>query len=209
MGLIFRSAGFVYYLPTVVSLVLVPLLSLQFRWTEKDSDLVLRQICDMMQILLPICSIWWVYLMKREKLEGDGRELFRAYEPGWWGDLAESLLCLIWYWLHVALVILLHSIWFPAMNWAFLQILAESSFFTGLYLLLANTIRNTGISLMFLLLYYVIVAFLPVGSLHFQVSVFTLGEIPSGAQLGRDLWVAGLGWGFFLAGHWMGRRFRG
>jgi hypothetical protein len=207
MKLIFQSFGRLYALPCVVLFVIVPLISIRYKIILLNSQQCLCVITETMQTLLPICSVWWVYLMKREKLEGDGRELFRAYQPGWTEELVESLLCLVWFWIHIAVLLMVHAIWFSSMQWVFLQLLAESLLFTGLYLLVVNATGNTSISLMFLLIYYFLIAFLSVDTPIAKLSIFTLGEVASRwLLLHRYVWIAGLGGVFFLVGHWIGRK---
>ncbi|MCD8142469.1 MAG: hypothetical protein LUD83_04225 [Clostridiales bacterium] len=183
----FRNERVLYGIPLFMDGVLLPLIIWFFlnRFGAADSSYT---ITNLFQTLIPICAVWWVYLVIKESLEGNGREVLYAYEPGRTGIPLRCLIAMLWYLLHTALLFLLLAGRFwslgvqigMAQEW--LRIGAQSIFFAAFFYFLCILTRSSGASMMLTLIYYFMTAFFSQDNLFSVLSVFSMGALASASD---------------------------
>jgi hypothetical protein len=146
MKMIYKSFGRVYLFWTIFVLVVVPIINLRYMILFESVDACYELVCQILKIFLPVLSVWWAYFSMKESVEGDGKEVLWVYMAGNKGILKDVLIGWVWYVLHIVAVLLFHAIWFPSMQIVFLEILAQSLFFTGFFVLLTNVFKNAGMA---------------------------------------------------------------
>lgn len=209
LHLVYRSFGKAYYAPVCISLLLVPALTLRYCSAYEEINAAWALVHTTMQLLLPICSIWWVYFISREYLEGDGRELLVVYQSKYSARLCETMLTWIWYSLHLTVCILIHTIWFQNMGPALLQLLAQSLFFAGIYVFLAGATGNASFSFLGVVAYYFTTAFLSQGTILEKLAILDFSvDITYSLLLERYIIISAIGLLTFLIGIWLGYRRR-
>ncbi len=191
MSLVLKGAGKLYLLPVVVICILVPLMDARYFLLFEGADGSLPVVCGVMQRLMPLCAIWWVFLVQREYLEGEGKEILFMYSPRLQRLRWQILLSWLWFLLHLGVVLAVHSIWFDTMLWVFLQLVAESLVFVGLYILFTALLSNSGISLLLTAVYYFGISGFSDDTFLVHLNIFYF-DSPASADLilHRYLWVA-------------------
>lgn len=180
----FRNERVLYGIPLFIDAVLLPLVIwfILNRFGVSDG---IYTITNLFQTLIPICAVWWIYLVIKESLEGNGREVLYAYEPGRAGIPLRCLITILWYLLHIALLFLLLAWWFwslgvqigMAQEW--LRIGAQSIFFAAFFYFICILSRSSGVSMMLTLIYYFMTAFFSQDNLFSVISVFSMGALAS------------------------------
>lgn len=198
---VLRSVGKQRFLPGVIALLVVPAINLVYWFAEVDTQFSLPAITRNMQFLLPILSVWWIYFAIRERLEGVGREVLWAYQPSKAALVADLLLTWLWSAGHITLSVVIQTLWFSLPGPLLPQLLAQSLFFVGIFLLFATVSRSAGAGFLLILSYYVLTVFLSQGSILTNISVFLFDQmIGLDLLLGRYSIVAIIGVAAAFAG---------
>lgn len=177
----FRNGRVLYGIPLFIDAVLLPLVIRFFlnRFGAADGSYT---ITNLFQTLIPICAVWWIYLVIKESLEGNGREVLYAYAPDRTGIPLRCGITILWYLLHIALLFLLLAWWFwslgmqigMAQEW--LRVGTQSIFFAAFFYFLCILSRSSGASMMLTLIYYFMTAFFSQDNLFSGISVFSMGK---------------------------------
>lgn len=155
----FRNERVLYGIPLFIDAVLLPLIIwfILNRFGVSDG---IYTITNLFQTLIPICAVWWIYLVIKESLEGNGREVLYAYEPDRAGISVRCLITILWYILHVALLFSLLAWWFWSLGvqietvQEWLRISAQSIFYAALFYFICILSCSSGVSMMLTLIYY-------------------------------------------------------
>lgn len=132
---------------------------------------------ESIQMLIPIFSLWWIFLSFKEYIDGEGLEILYVYLPKRKSKLQDILLLFSWYALHVVLLHVALSLWFPFMLISCLQCLIQCCFFVMIYYALIFLLKTTTISYMILLVYYFMCMFFSSRTIFEIITVFSQGSI--------------------------------
>ncbi|WP_154668951.1 hypothetical protein [Bittarella massiliensis (ex Durand et al. 2017)] len=141
-----RGMGW-WYLPPLIALWLV-LPGMLAIWYHQDPLLAATSYLRLCEQVIPLFSVWWLVMARKEELTGDGRELLYIY-GGYRGRLGPVLFTLVWYLLHAALPVAAGVWLLPEMGAEHLaKTGAQVLFVWGLCLLLMELLRSLAVPLL-------------------------------------------------------------
>lgn len=104
----FKSMGLSYLIPIIAIFVYIPVMLYLFYLNgNNDIDYAKYSIYALLQQVIPFFSIWWLIFSLREYIEGKSSELLKVYKKTLTFD---STIILLWYILHIALIIFILSV---------------------------------------------------------------------------------------------------
>lgn len=199
--IILKSYAKLYFIPYIIVLLIVPFLDARYYVLAEGMEGSIHLVNSVFQRFIPFAAVWWIFLIMKEYIEGDGRELLYVYSVKTRRIKREIMMVFLWYLCHAAVVMAVHAFWFPYMHLMFLQIAAQSLVFAGLFVLLAVLSRNTGISLLLCAIYYFAISTFDDTTIFRFIDINHLGECITAADLREKyVWVALAGIIFFAAG---------
>ena len=141
------------FVPVVVAYVLIPLLNLLFlKKYGVGDDLYISIIC-FTQLLLPFFSVWWVFFMMREYVEGAGSELLYVCDKN--GQIITVVMTWLIYIIMLVPLYTVYFICFRMMALEFVRIICESLLMLGLLYICINLLNSTSLSVIPVFLYII------------------------------------------------------
>ena len=183
MVLILRGCGIVVFIPTVVVLMVAPLMALRLIALYDSPEFAYNSMYSTVQYLIPVFSVWWPFLFLREYVEGEGREVLCHYGTEVRTIVAMVFLSWSLFAAHIGITCAILNVFYEDIGILFLRLLAQSAFFSGLYVWMIFLEKSSGISLLTVVVYYFVTAFLVGDSSLLYISVFQV----SGQELDNGL----------------------
>ena len=131
--------------PVAVAYVLTPLINLLFlKKYGVGYDLYISIIC-FTQLFLPFFSMWWVFFMLREYIEGAGSELLYVCDKN--GQIIVTVMTWLIYIVMLIPLYIVYFICFRMMTLEFVRIVCESLLMLGLLYICINFLKSTSLSM--------------------------------------------------------------
>lgn len=202
-ALSFRGAIWLLLLPLAVMFALVPLMCFVMV-AEVGAANVILGVVNRMQIIIPVFVVCWHMGFLREQLEQEGNEVLFVYQYAGRSRLAEVLTLVGLYALCILGVC-------AGLEWAFglrlvrimaLRLIIQSLFFSALFYAVACIVRNIGIALIVVLVYYFIAAFYAEGTTLEYINIFQFMDSMTVPKINvGDYLTAGISAVMFGIGH--------
>lgn len=147
-----RGVGKWYFVPVVVLYILLPILIFADYCTSRDAIKNIEStFATQCLFFMPVLSVWWVFLVMKEYIEGEGREVL--YLNGH-SKLMEVVMLYIYYVIHLIPFFWIASFFIPEIAIGlFFQMTLASFFYCGLGYLLLYLIKNIAIAFLPLMCY--------------------------------------------------------
>lgn len=207
LRLSFKSIKYYYFIPIVILFILIPIsnyFNIQSLGVEICYDLVMNTA----QNLIPITSTWWVFLILKEYIEGEGNELLYVYKSMGKTKIIDILLIVVWFYLHVGILFLAYSFFYQNMLIEYLRILIQSFVLVGALYFLVYTIKSTSLSYMFILIYYIMSMFFSKDTIFELINIYSTNEVMTINLLFTNYsYILLIGIAFFILGMWRNRHY--
>lgn len=175
LGILFRSEPIPYCFPVLIIFLAVPLLiSSMFRIFDPLEAVIASR--NTLQVLLPICIIWWLLPVVKESAEGKGREVLLQYDRYGTDQLCSILLVCVWYLIHLAVSFIFYRGWMEALPAELLRVMVQTMFYAAAFYFLCMMIRHTGIAVMVTVIYYFMTAFFAQDNIFSLITIYSLNE---------------------------------
>lgn len=153
ISLMLRSRTAILFLPIVFGYIILTLVCFYYRGMYMQFPDVLRDyVTRWCHQVIPMFACWWVLLLQNEFVSGEGNELLYLYLPHkeiLKCQLAAMAAYVIWICIYIGGM----QFYFD-MNLFFLfRVCVEAVFIGGVAFLLASLVRNTGIPILFIMVY--------------------------------------------------------
>ncbi len=162
-----KSGGWSAWLPVPIVMFVEPMLAFRILDLCKEQGGGLENVNILLQQLLPILSIWWIFILLQDAVDGNGKEILSFYDPG---RSRLLLLCVVAFTSFCILTmfsILLLGFYIRGLAWTFAELMMQSLCFSGIYLLLCALFHRTGVCLVVMMLYYIVTCFMNTSLLPF------------------------------------------
>lgn len=206
----FKNLKFYYFIPLLILYLLIPIdniLNVKTYGLDAAESLIMITA----QRLIPIISVWWIFCVLKEYIEGDGIELLYVYDnmKKIKTKMIDVLLIFVWYALHVCILFMIYSFFFPNILCGYVIVMIESFVLTGAFYFLIYTFKSTSISLMFILVYYFMSAFFSKNTVFELINIFSVDQpLTLYLLVNKYIFVFAIGIMFFMIGYWMNRKFQ-
>ena len=172
-ALSFQGALWLLMLPLVVVFALVPVICMVMI-AEVGAANAIHGIVSRLQTFIPVFVVCWQMGFLREQLEQEGNEVLFVYQHSGRSRLGEVLTLAGLYSLCILGVIAVMEIAFGLrlLHIMPLRLGIQCLFFSALFYAVACMVRNIGMALIVVLVYYFVAAFYSVGTSLESISIF-------------------------------------
>lgn len=144
-----KGVGKLYFVPIIVLYILLPfILWADYSASGNSIDRIFVAQCN---FFMPILSVWWVFLVMKEYVEGEGKEVLYLNEHS---KFKEVIILYVYYVIHLLFFFGVALFFIPNVVFAlFLQIILASFFYCGLGYLFLYLTQNISIAFLPLICY--------------------------------------------------------
>lgn len=124
---------------------------------------------------IPLLSFWWITLIFKEYISGDGNEVLYCIDSSGKVKLTQILLIFLWYIIHVGVLFLGYCVFWDNVFWEFIKTVIQCFFFVSLGYMLMYILESPIISFMLLLIYELLAIFIN-SEIATYISIFENGN---------------------------------